>query len=503
MKPMNCLIYTRVSSDEQVSNFSLDTQDEICRNYAKQQGYEVLQVFREEGASAKTLIRPKLIELLDYARKNKSNVVSVVAYRIDRIARETSDYLAVRKKLLECGIKLESATEPTGDSPTDKFIETILAASAELDNSIKAEKSRNGLRKRFEAGLVNTPPVGYIANKTNSKGGCLPDPKMFTQMKEAWELMGTGTKTLSEIAEIMNDWGIRTNYRKRLNKLNQQAVSKIFKNPYYYGMIKSYKYNQEIKGIHKPMITEELFFRVQSIISGRRNSAINAKHLVSNPEFPLRGLIKCSCGQSLVAGNVKGRSGKHYAFYWCPKRHGGKSISSTNLDNMLVASLRKLQPSQGAINLFTIALGIEYNATLEQINKNKRLAEMEQIEQKQLMVLLVEGHLKGRYSDDIFDEQKAKIENKILGANIGKNENIIDQYSIEGIIAFTKALLFDLGKAYQVSDYGQKRVLLGSIYPAGLVYDKGQLLNQQLSPLIRQIKASSKPNNLSCARDRT
>lgn len=503
MNPINCVFYLRVSSEEQVSNFSLDTQEELCRTFAKHQGYNVKKIFREEGVSAKTLNRPKLLELLEFVRINKKDIVSVVAYRIDRVSRETSDYLAVRKKLFELGVKLESASEPTGDSPTEKFIETILAASAELDNSIRAEKARNGMRKRFEAGLGNRPPLGYVSNKENPKGGALPDRKLFTLVKEAWELVGTGTKTLSEMAQEMNSWGIRITYRNKSHELNKQAVSKIFKNPFYYGMIKSYKYAQEIQGVHVPMITEELFFRVQSIISGRRSYAINLKRLVHNTQFPLRGLIKCSCGKSLVAGNVKGRNGKHYGFYWCPKNHGTKSISSENLNDKLLEKLANLQPSQGAINLFTLAIYKEFNKTLETIKEAKKLAERKQLEAKQMMISLVEGHMKGLYPDDIFKEQKAKLEDKLLISQISKNESNIEQYNIEGLIGFIKALLYDLKKAYMVSDYGQRRILIGSIYPSGLVFDNGELLNRNIGPIISQIPAIAALNVNLCARDRT
>ena len=51
--PQKAVIYIRVSSEEQVENFSLKTQEEICRRDAKYKGYEIAEVFREEGKSAK------------------------------------------------------------------------------------------------------------------------------------------------------------------------------------------------------------------------------------------------------------------------------------------------------------------------------------------------------------------------------------------------------------------------------------------------------------------
>ena len=59
---MKGIIYTRVSSDEQIKGTSLDFQEEICRNYCKDRGIEVLAVFREEGASAKSADRKEFLK---------------------------------------------------------------------------------------------------------------------------------------------------------------------------------------------------------------------------------------------------------------------------------------------------------------------------------------------------------------------------------------------------------------------------------------------------------
>jgi DNA invertase Pin-like site-specific DNA recombinase len=43
------VIYLRVSTEEQVDNFSLDTQEKICRADAEKKGYEIIEFYR--GAS--------------------------------------------------------------------------------------------------------------------------------------------------------------------------------------------------------------------------------------------------------------------------------------------------------------------------------------------------------------------------------------------------------------------------------------------------------------------
>ena len=73
--PKNAILYLRVSSEEQVENFSLGTQEEICRREAIRRGYEVVETFKEEGRSAKNIDgRPELLKLLEYCRRNRRTV---------------------------------------------------------------------------------------------------------------------------------------------------------------------------------------------------------------------------------------------------------------------------------------------------------------------------------------------------------------------------------------------------------------------------------------------
>ena len=197
------LLYFRVSTEEQVDNFSLDTQEDICKKEAEKRGYQVVEMFREEGRSAKSITgRTTLIQLLEYCRKHKNNVQAVFVYRLDRVSRITADYLAIRKKLAENGVMIISASEPTGDSPTEKLVETILTGFAQLDNDIRSERARNGLKARFLSGMIvsGQVPLGYATKA----GYTVKDKKSWDQMKKAWELMATGTKSLQEMADTMN-----------------------------------------------------------------------------------------------------------------------------------------------------------------------------------------------------------------------------------------------------------------------------------------------------------
>jgi site-specific DNA recombinase len=482
------VIYLRVSTEEQVDNFSLGTQEEMCVKEAERRGIEVVKIFREEGRSAKNITgRPVLIEMLEFCRKNKKTLTAVIIYRLDRISRQTQDYLAIRKKLAESGIELISISEPTGNSPTEKLVETILAGFAQLDNDVRSERTKTGLRARFLAGLSSgTPPLGYISEN----GYVVKDPKTWDKVKEAWELMGTGTKTLREMAQIMNDWGIRQRYHGKEQIVRHQVLGRIFRNKYYIGILTSERYPDEVRGQHLPMVTEAMFYRIQAILDGR-NTNINvpiARRNIDNVEFPLRRLVRCEkCGNPLTGGWCKGKSSR-YAYYWCQKKCKVSSIPADKLQNEAICYLSSITPTKEAFDAFIGLLRRTYFQRVAQLQKRKDEADSELKRLKNLRQSLIEKNLNGTYSDEIFKEQNKLIEEQIASVQMTKDDALLAKYNLEAIVKFMKDKFANLGRTYQLSNLHQIRVLLCSICPSGMLWSYPGFLNTEISPIYQSIR---------------
>ncbi len=94
---------------------------------------------------------------------------------------------------------------------------------------------------------------------------------------------------------------------------------------------------------------------------------------------------------------------------------------------------------------------------------------------------LVEKNLMGIYSDEIYQEQEKVIGNQITIAETVLGQTIFDKYTISDIEAFMKEKFSDVGKTYQKSNPGERRVLLGSIAPSGLTWDYSGLSNRGIS----------------------
>jgi site-specific DNA recombinase len=94
---MSAVIYTRVSSAEQVENYSLGTQLKGCRDYCAREGLEVEHEFEDAGYSAKSADRPAFQEMVAYCAKHRKTVTHVVVYNMSRFARDLFDQLRVSR----------------------------------------------------------------------------------------------------------------------------------------------------------------------------------------------------------------------------------------------------------------------------------------------------------------------------------------------------------------------------------------------------------------------
>ena len=445
---------------------------------------QVADVFREEGRSAKTIkARPTLIEMLEYCRKNRKTVGAVIVYRLDRISRQTADYLAIRKKLTECDITLISASEPTGDTPTERFIETMLAGFAQMDNDVRGERSKNGMRARFLSGLHNGGvPLGYM----RENGFAAKDSETFTAIQAAWELMGTGTKSLREMARTLEDQIIRDKrkgYKEAV--LRPQTLSGIFRNKFYAGKVVSKKYGEEVQGQHAPMITEEMFYRVQAILDGRnRNAApVLTRRSLDSLDFPLRRIVTCGrCGKSFTGAWSKGKN-KLYGYYFCVDRCGpGSSITVKNIEEATGKLLTKISLKPKTVELVSAFLRRTYHLRVGALQQMRDQADIELTKVYETRQQLIHKNMSGVYSDDILKEQNKLLEEKIKAIQAAKNDTVIEKYNLEDISKFMMDKFTNLTETLSTSDLERKRVFMCSIFPQGLKWAYPGYSNTQISP---------------------
>src|SRR5690349_573143 len=105
------VIYVRVSTKDQLDNFSIETQLAACRACCERSGLTILKEF-EEAASAKSTERPHFQDMLSFCKLRHRQIGAVVVYALSRFSRNAHDFHQTWRSLTDLGIRLISATEP-------------------------------------------------------------------------------------------------------------------------------------------------------------------------------------------------------------------------------------------------------------------------------------------------------------------------------------------------------------------------------------------------------
>ena len=74
---MKSAVYGRVSTDDQVKNYSIASQLEAMRVFAVEHNLDVVKEFVDEGVSGTVLDRPALNQLREFAGEKKLDAVIV------------------------------------------------------------------------------------------------------------------------------------------------------------------------------------------------------------------------------------------------------------------------------------------------------------------------------------------------------------------------------------------------------------------------------------------
>src|SRR3954452_23525026 len=117
---MRAIVYSRVSTDAQEKDgTSLDTQERACLDFARQQGWRVVETIRD-AASGFSLDRPGIERVRRLLRGGAADVV--LAYAVDRLARNQNHIGVLVDEIQQAGARLEFVTERFEDTAVGRFI---------------------------------------------------------------------------------------------------------------------------------------------------------------------------------------------------------------------------------------------------------------------------------------------------------------------------------------------------------------------------------------------
>lgn len=314
---MKTAIYIRVSTEEQAKEgYSIEAQKKKLSDYVNIQGWELFNIYIDDGYSAKDLERPQVQKMIKDIRAKKFDVVLV--YRLDRLVRSVLDLHELLLLFDKHDVKFRSATEAFDTtSAMGRFFITLVGAMAQWERENLAERVKMGMEQKLYKGERNgaAAPFGYSLEN----GGLVVNQLEAQIVKRIFEMYKTnGTK---QIVNVFN----REKVPKRGGGVWTYAtIVYILTNPVYAGKLRwnyrkfaGEKTGQEIivEGNHEAIITEEEYNNAQLLRTSRQKDGKR-----STSVFTFTGVLRCSrCGHPMC-GTTKKNKNSSVLYYKCTGR---------------------------------------------------------------------------------------------------------------------------------------------------------------------------------------
>ena len=324
--PVRYCIYTRKSMEaEDQQALSIESQVKEMLALAKRDNLQVVDIKREAHSSKEVGQRAVFNQMLSDIREKKYN--GILTWAPDRLSRNAGDLGSVvdlmdQKLLLE----IRTCTQKFTDNPNEKFLLMILGSQAKLENDNKAVNVKRGLKARCEMGYrPSVAPTGYLNEKNiDKKCQVRIDPRRAPSIKQMFEKVGYQQWSGRKVFRWLRDIGFKTKNGKPLVLGN---IYLLLRNTFYYG---EFEYpvgsGSWYQGKHAPLITKELFDKVQA------NLNENFIPKTESKEFAFTKLIKCGyCGSGITADEkfkkLKDGGVNRHVYYFCTR---AKNIDCKN-----------------------------------------------------------------------------------------------------------------------------------------------------------------------------
>jgi len=316
--PVKYCLYARKSLEaEEQQALSIESQVKEMLALAEKDHLQVVDIKREAHSSKEVGKRAVFNQMLSEIREKKYN--AILTWAPDRLSRNAGDLGSVvdlmdQKLLLE----IRTYSQRFTNNPNEKFLLMILGSQAKLENDQKAVNVKRGLKARCEMGLrPSVAPTGYLNEKhIDKKCQVRLDPKRAPVIKQMFEKVANEQWSGRKVYRWLRDIGFKTKNGKPLVLGN---IYLLLRNTFYYG---EFEYpvgsNNWYQGKHTPLITKELFDKVQVNINEHYIPKTESK------EFSFTKLIKCGyCGSGITADEkfkkLKDGGVNRHVYYFCTK----------------------------------------------------------------------------------------------------------------------------------------------------------------------------------------
>ncbi len=410
---------------------------------ARRMGIAISATYEEIVSGETIAARPQMQRLLSEVGAGEWDGVLVM--EIERLARgDTMDQGLVAQTFKYSGTKIITPLktyDPQNEFDEEYFEFGLFMARREFTTTNRRlVRGREASAKEGKY-VGSVPPYGYRKVKIpNDKGftlEILEEQAKVVRMIFEWYANGAEINGQNKrlgpraIAVRLNELGIKSVAGKDYWTI--YGVKNILLNPVYIGKIrwgyrkvkktvtpegvkkKSREFAQDgdyivVDGLHEPILSEELFYKVQNLISANPPTPIKMQKRNVNP---FAGLIYCAkCGRAIIFRSASGR--QESAYLGC-NTAGCKNISSKF---PLVE-----QRLKDILNSWVGDYSVDKAQVENETNLNIQLTNAIEFAEKEIETL--QGQLdnvysffeRGTYNEKIFKQRSAAIEQQITEIN--------------------------------------------------------------------------------------
>ena len=326
-----CAVYTRVSTDERLDQSfnSLDAQRDAGQAYIASQRSEgwlpVADDYNDGGYSGGNVERPALKRLMADIIADQIDIV--VVYKIDRLTRSLVDFSRLVEVFERHNVSFVSVTQQFNTTTSmGRLMLNVLLSFAQFEREVTGERIRDKIAasKRKGMWMGGYPPMGYLAkNRT-----LVIHEENANIIRRIFQRF-TETQSITDVARELYQEGVTTKAIRLKNggtrngtPMDKRCVSKMLRNPIYVGEVRHK--GTIFAGQHEPLITRDLWDRVQTILAEDSNERMGKTQTRHKTDALLRGLLYGSDGGKYHITYSKKSSGKKYRYYMpkADKRYG-------------------------------------------------------------------------------------------------------------------------------------------------------------------------------------
>ncbi|SFM15614.1 recombinase family protein [Salibacterium qingdaonense] len=397
------IIFARRSLEEQ-NNEGLSYQIKMCERFAEEQGFDVVEVIKEEASAYNVSIenRSQLQKLLN--RMMDEDVDGVVCWQKSRIVRSVEDAVLINGLMdkADCELLFADPTEPPmGNDEMEKLYTLISSWRDEAEVSKLRNRIKDHLRQRAKSGnYVGGSYTGYQWNTMTKKLEQIPG--QIDAVKNMFHYYLYEGCSAEQIAHLLNQQGYKTKWGKQFypSTVINILQNKIYCGYYRWGFQTSQRrgpaeeaegYDQKVSWV-VPIIDLEEWSKVQEIMVSRSGVKRGQKRQPKpSSTFLLSGKVYCGvCGTKMMAHNGTNQYTRkdgskrksEYLKYSCYSRaeHGvQKRVDAMKLDQEVLQCVTKelasmdenelLETSQLQINEKTNGLYSEQEAYKKRVEQ--------------------------------------------------------------------------------------------------------------------------------------